>query len=145
MYRAKRAIVIDENLEKVYAIAQTYPRFVDFYKKKDVIFESQEKIVVRMASSFYGIVLHWEGEGIKNKNKSINFTQTKGLLKGLRADWMFEPQDNKTKVTIRAELRFNSLLGEILERPLGLLFVPNTLIKILSLLKNAVENKASVT
>ena len=54
-----------------------------------------------MASSFYGIVLHWEGEGIKNKNKSINFTQTKGLLKGLRADWMFEPQDNKTKVTIR--------------------------------------------
>lgn len=71
----------------------------------------------------------------KNKNKSINFTQTKGLLKGLRADWMFEPQDNKTKVTIRAELRFNSLLGEILERPLGLLFVPNTLIKILSLLK----------
>lgn len=145
MYRAERAIVIDENLEKVYAIAQTYPRFVDFYKKKDVIFENQEKIIVRMASSFYGMVLNWEGEGIKNKNKSINFTQTKGLLKGLSADWVFEPQDNKTKVTIKAELSSNSLLGEIFGKLLGFLFVPNTLIKILSSLKNAAENKTSVT
>lgn len=145
MYRAERAIVIDENLEKVYAIAQTYPRFVDFYKKKDVIFESREKIIVRMAISFYGMVLNWEGEGIKNKNKSINFTQTKGLLKGLSADWVFEPQDNKTKVTIKAELSSNSLLGGIFGKLLGFLFVPNTLIKILSSLKNAAENKTSVT
>lgn len=145
MYWAERAIVIDENLEKVYAIAHTYPRFVDFYKKKDVVFESQEKIIVRMASSFYGIVLNWEGEGIKNKDKSINFTQTKGLLKGLRADWVFEPQDNKTKVTIRAELRTNFWMGEMFGKILGSLFVPNTLIKILSSLKNAVENKALVT
>lgn len=143
MYQAERAIVIDEDLERVYAIAQTYPRFVNFYKNKDVIFESQEKIVARMAYSFYGIVFNWEGEGVKNKNKSINFTQTKGLLKGLRASWVFEPQDNKTKVIIRTELRFNSFFGKIFEKPLGFIFIPNTLTKILLSLKNSVENKAS--
>ena len=144
MYQTESVIVIDENLERVYAIAQTYPRFVNFYKKKDVIFESQERIVARMAYSFCGIVLSWEGEGVKNKNKSINFTQTKGLLKGLRANWIFEPQDNKTKVIIRSELRFNSFLGKICEKPLGFLFIPNILTKILLSLKNCAENKASV-
>ena len=144
MYETEKTLVINGNIGKVYAVAETYPMFVQFYKRKEIVFEDQERSVVRVSNSFYGIVLCWEGEGIKDRHKCINFTQTKGLLKGLKAQFIFEPvENNKTKVTIKAKLAFHFFFGRVLEKILGNLLIPNTVAKISLSLKNAVENANS--
>ncbi|OGX23599.1 MAG: hypothetical protein A3J51_06680 [Omnitrophica WOR_2 bacterium RIFCSPHIGHO2_02_FULL_45_21] len=141
MFQSEKSIVIDRELEKVYAVAETYPRFVDFYKEKEIIFENQSKIVVKICSSFYGKILKWEGEGIKYKNKSIDFTQTKGLLKGLRATWLFEGLNKKsTRATIRTQFNFQFFFGKLFEKVIGSLLIPKTTANILSCLKNTVES-----
>lgn len=142
MFETESSIDIAGSLEKVYAIAETYPRFVPFYEIKEILFEDEEKIIVKISSSFYGIKLTWEGEGLKNKNNSINFIQTKGLLKGLKARWTFEDlKDNTVKVSIRSQIDFIFFLGKIFEKFLGVLLIPNTLKRILYSLKYAVEGK----
>lgn len=141
MFVSEKSIIIKGNLEKVYTIAETYPRFVPFYKKKEVLFENQEKIIVRISSIFYGKELSWEGQGIKNKNKSIDFIQTKGLLRGLRATWVFEDlRDDRVKVSIKTQLNFHFFLGKIFEKILGNLLIPNTTTKILSSLKYTIDS-----
>lgn len=145
MFRSERSVVIDADLEEVYATAETYPRFVDFYNEKEIVFENQDRIVVKISSSFYGKVLKWEGEGIKYKNESIDFTQTKGLLKGLKATWLFESLNkNSTRVIIRTQFNFQFFLGRLLEKIIGNLLIPHTTTGILSSLKKTVETNTKV-
>lgn len=140
MFITEKSILINGGLEKVYAVAATYPKFVSFYKTKEVLFENSEKIAVRISSVFYGTELTWEGEGFKNKNESIDFIQTKGLLKGLRVIWKFENLKNGTvNVAIKTQLSFNFFLGRMFEEIVGNLLIPNTTAKILSCLKFTVE------
>lgn len=142
MFISERSILIDADVEKVYAVAETYPKFVSFYTQREILFENKEKVIVRMSSMFYGKEFTWEGEGFKNKNTSINFVQTKGLLKGLRAVWVFDKlKDNVTRVTIKTQLSFDSFFSRLFEKILGYSLVTNTTTRILSCLKSAAENK----
>lgn len=141
MTETTESVIIDSKLENVYAIAETYPVFVSFYKVKEIIAENQERMAVRISSSFYGKILSWEGEGTKDKNKSIDFVQTKGLLKGLRAYWIFEDLKNKkVKVTISAKLDSYSLWGRIFAKIIAVILIKKTTYRILQSLKKAAEN-----
>ena len=69
-------------------------------------------------------------------NKSIDFTQTKGLFKGLRAFWSFEKNGNGTRISIstKFEKPAAGFLGEWL---LGKFLVERTTRKILLELRYA--------
>lgn len=145
MLETEKSTIINQNLEKVYAIAETYPEFVSFYKEKKILFQDERILTVKMSASFYGVVLTWKGEGIKTKNKSIEFSQTQGLLKGLKAIWIFERlENNLTKVTIKTIINFNSI-GKMFEKIIVNLLVSKTTSKILSSLKYVAEERGYIS
>jgi len=140
MYIGKRSIRINRPANEVYHVAKTYPRFVSFFLKESrILSEDEKKLLVEVHSVLFGQPTMWHGEGIKKPPKSIQFTQIKGLFKGLKARWSFVSSDsNETKVTICTSFkkRFLTPLGE---RLLGVFVVEKTTARILEELKKRTE------
>lgn len=110
--KAEHKISINVPLEKVYQTAETYPLFVESFQDKRILSSNEEALRVRITNIFFNVPLTWEGEGKKKKNESISWIQTNGLLKGLRADWIFAPiEDSKTEVTIKGEFSAEGVTG----------------------------------
>lgn len=134
-------IIINRSIERVYRIAEQYPCFVDFFMKKDVIFSNDQRIAVEVSMRKFGIPFEWAGEGTKQKNKSIDFVQTKGLFKGLKAYWFFRAvTEDSTVVTIQTSLPpQTSKFKFLIKKLLSCLLVEGTTRRILESLKNACE------
>lgn len=129
--------VIDLNIKKTYEIAETYPLFISFYKHKEIVCSTPEMQKVKISSSFLGFSFSWEGEGVKEKYNKIVWIQSKGLLKGLRAEWNFLDQGpERTLVTLSVtynnSISFWSDLAKII-------FIKPTIPKILQSLKVACD------
>lgn len=139
MITVKEEILINTDLEKVFKVAETYPLFVDFYKDKSLFPQDERKINVEVGLKILGINFKWKAEGLKIKNKKINFIQTQGPLKGLQAAWYFTKLDGKTRVIIENKFKSNYLLGRLGDIFIANLFVKTTIKKILKELKKKSE------
>lgn len=137
MYQGLSTIIIDRPLEKVYSKACTYPTFVRFFlNKSKIIYSDPKKIEVEVHARLFGFWrTKWQGEGIKSLNKSIDFLQTEGMFKNLKASWMFEPMNVSTKVSIQT-----TFSKPLFERFLGEKLVERTTQRILQELKTACES-----
>ena len=142
MIVVKKEILINTGLEKVYRVAETYPCFVDGYKEKNILYQDDIKLNVKVTSTVFGLPLKWTGEGIKIKNKEINFIQKQGPLRGLEARWYFEKINGKTKVSIEARFKSDSMLMRLFEFCIAEFFVKKTLQRILKSLKDKAEEKS---
>lgn len=142
MYIGKQSIGICRNVERVYEVAKTYPRFVSFFLDgSKILSEDEQRLLVEVHSRLFGLRTSWRGEGIKLPYKAIRFTQTKGLFKGLKARWSFVSKTpTETKVTICTSFRKGPLtpLGE---RLLGAFVVEKVTTKILAELKRRSEEE----
>ena len=141
MYIGKKSIEIREDIEHVYSVAKTYPRFVSFFLKGTrVVSEDDKKIFVEVHSCLLGCLpTKWFGEGNKKPLKAIRFTQTHGLFEGLRAHWSFIPKNrNCTKVTICTSFK-KPMLTPVGESLLGFFIVEKVAVKILKELKRESE------
>lgn len=105
MHLDSSLIFIESPIEKVYQIAETYPTFVKFYSIKSIVENNDSKIIVNVGYRLFGFLIRWAGIGEKIKNSSINYIQTKGFLKGIKARWNFVSLGDKTKVTIDIEVK----------------------------------------
>lgn len=116
MYIGKQSIQINRAPERVYEIAETYPKFVSFFLDGSKILSSDDRnLLVEVHSRLLGLKTSWKGKGIKVPKRSIRFTQTEGLFRGLTARWSFVPRsDSETRVTICTSFRkrFLSPIGE---------------------------------
>jgi ribosome-associated toxin RatA of RatAB toxin-antitoxin module len=99
------SILIDSPIQKVYKTAETYPTFVKFYTIKSIIENNDNRLVVDVGYRLFGFSIHWIGMGDKIKFHSINYVQTEGFLKGMRANWNFISEGNKTRVSIDIEIK----------------------------------------
>lgn len=144
MYRGTASTVIDCPVESVYSVAENYPCFVSFYKRGSrIIFQDERQLKVEIHANLFKIFpTSWQGEGMKEKNKGLHFRQTKGLFKGLKADWSFEPIHGKTKVSITTTFS-KPWLTSFVETWLGNAIVQNTTHGILAELKNKSEAQAN--
>lgn len=142
MIRLKSSLRICRPLEEVFKQAESYPAFVGFFHKKETKSSSDSFLSVEVGMKRYGLTFEWAGEGVKTKNKSIDFTQTKGLLKGMKARWTFTPiHDHETEVAIEADFEMKiPVAGFILERAFSGLLVEKTTQRILSELKKVSES-----
>lgn len=141
MYRGKTSIDIIASLKAAYETAETYPYFVGLFKKNSrIVFQDAKKIKVEIHSSLFKIIpLSWQGEGAKERYKAIRFKQTKGIFKGLTADWIFEEiNKTQTRVTIftAIEKPWLRLIGE---KRIGKLIIERTTQGILEELKKKAE------
>jgi ribosome-associated toxin RatA of RatAB toxin-antitoxin module len=126
---------ISKPIADVYHVAEQYPLFVRFYKKKEILDSNETNCKVRISSTFFGLTTHWEGAATKNKNHSILWLQTKGLLKGLTVDWLFKSINNsETEVTLKAEfVSYNKLFDFLAKK----ILIEKTLKKVVLELKKA--------
>lgn len=140
MYIGKQSIGISRNVERVYEVAKTYPRFVSFFLDgSKILSEDEKKMFVEVHSRLLGLRTSWRGEGIKFPCKAIRFTQTKGLFKGLTARWSFVSKTpRETRVTICTSFR-KAPLTPLGEQLLGAFVVEKVTAKILAELKRRSE------
>lgn len=137
MITCSENITIAKNLEETYKIAEQYPRFVDFYQKKEIVHSDEIRSEVKIESSFFGLKFSWVGAGIKEKNKKITWTQLEGLLKGMKAEWLFFALDGKTRVDLIVTYSSPIPLWESLA---AFIFIKKTIPKILNCFKTACHN-----
>lgn len=142
MYIGKQSAKINRDVERVYKVAATYPSFVSFFLKGSrVLFGDDKKLFVEVHSKLFGLRTTWYGEGVKAPFKVIQFIQTKGLFKGLRARWSFiSKEPNETKVTICTSFR-KPYLTPLGERLVGNFVVEKITAKILTELKRHSEEQ----
>ena len=133
--RIKRKIIINAPIEKTYRTAENYPLFVKAFREKKILWNTELASKVRITNDFFAIPLTWEGESIKRKIKQIDWVQTSGLLKGLRANWLFNSiDDGQTEVLIKGEF-FAKGLRKVLLYPLAPILVAKVANQILTSLK----------
>lgn len=136
MVSCSKSILVSKELKRVYEIAERYPNFVDYYERKEIIFSDEKCSEVRITASFFGFPVTWEGKGVKERNKSISWMQSKGLLKGMRADWVFSEIDQGIRVSLTATYESRiPLWGPIAE----FLFIRKTVPKVLECFKTACD------
>ena len=142
MIKTESSIEIQKPIDEVYKIAESYPRFVSFFHKREVVESTDRSLSVRVGMKRFGVNFEWEGEGQKEPARAIRFTQTKGLLKGMKANWFFDSEDNKkTKVSIKTSFEFKiPAIGFILEKSFSTFLVERTTQKILNELKKSSES-----
>lgn len=143
MTPTESTIEIKRPLPKVYETAERYPTFVSFFTKKKILCSDDSFLSVEVGMKRFGLLFEWAGEGLKEKNKAIYFIQTKGLLKGLKANWLFQALGERAaRVTIKTHFEKKMpLFGFLLfEKMLGIFLVKKTTEKILSDLKKACED-----
>ena len=137
MVSISKEVMISQNLEPVYAMAEQYPKFIGFYKTKEIVHSDENSSRVKIESKFCGLKFSWEGKGIKEKNRKIEWIQSKGLLNGMRAEWLFlKSEDKSTRVVLTVTYSSPVLFWEEVA---SFLFIRRTVPKILSCLKAACE------
>lgn len=141
MFESESHILINDNVETVFQIAERYPEFVDFYQKKSILYQDDDKLFIEIKCYIFGIPFRWTGEGIKSRYREIRFKQTNGLLKGLKAHWLFEKKNNKTEVIIKTNFSIRNPIFKILEKIIGNFIVKRITDKILITLQDVIETK----
>jgi len=134
MITCSKSIIIPKDVKKTYQIAERYPEFVDFYKKKEIIRADEFHSEVQIESMFCGLKFAWKGKGIKEKNGKITWIQSKGLLHGMKAEWLFFPLGQETRVTLTVNY-FSPI--PLWESVASVLFIKKTIPKLLNCLQNA--------
>ena len=137
MYVGTQAIWLPANKNQVYEVAKTYPSFVRFFfRDSRIVRQSDQRLLVQICTKLFGIFpTRWYGRGVKERNQSIRFTQSKGLFKGLIAVWTFEEASNGTRVSICTRFA-KPKIGTLGEWFLGKFVVERTTRKILSELQS---------
>lgn len=133
----ERSIWISKNLNETYKIAERYPEFIDFYRKKEIVYEDETHSGVKIESIFWGLKFTWEGRGVKEKNKKITWTQSKGLLRGMKAEWIFSNSGGPTRVTLIISYQSHIPIWEHIA---VLVFIRKTVPRILNCLQTACEH-----
>ena len=103
MTRTENFITIYADLEKVYRLAQEvekYPEFIPGYKESKIVGQEKGKIIIERAALINKKLNRWKSKAWFNLNRSIEFEQIEGRLKGMKVEWLFERIPGGTKLTI---------------------------------------------
>lgn len=139
--KVERKICINAPIETTFQIAETYPLFVESFRDKEILWRNDQGSKVRITNTFFLFPLTWEGESRKEKNKSIHWVQTSGLLNGLHADWIFSSLGpGKTEVSIRGKFSRGGFLGFVFDS-LARILIVKAAMKILASLKQESERQ----
>jgi len=105
------SVTINSPLPTVFDASLFYPHFVSIYSyKKASLIKEEIKVEVGVKILFFEI--RWEGTGLIFK-KIIRYRQTSGILVGLISKWIFNEENNHTRVTIVINFRQNIFMGYI--------------------------------
>jgi ribosome-associated toxin RatA of RatAB toxin-antitoxin module len=142
MYNSVDSIVINKPREHVFRVAETYPCFISFYRSGEILYQDEKTIKVKISSEILGVPTSWIGDGKKKRFETIDYTQTQGFFKGLKAIWSFQELGESTIVSIDINFKLNlPVIGSFVEHFMGTRKVSKTVKGILSELKREAESK----
>ncbi|MCK4533369.1 SRPBCC family protein [bacterium] len=144
MTKTQNSIIINAHLEKIYHLAQAvekYPEFIPEYKESKIIGRENGKIIIERAASINNRIVRWKSKAWFNHNKSIEFEQIEGKLKGMKVKWFFEQISGGTKVIIIHIFKLNiPLIGWFLEKLVARSRIEKMTDTVLTALKNKIES-----
>lgn len=103
MIHNESSIVINEDLDKVYEVAEKNENFVELMphvKMSRVLKREGDKKYTEMTGKVNFITSSWQSVSTAQKNKSIRYTQVKGFCKVMGGEWKFEKVPEGTKITL---------------------------------------------
>ncbi|MCK5535030.1 SRPBCC family protein [bacterium] len=143
MTKLENSIIINADLEKIYQLAQAvekYPEFIPEYKESKIIGRENGKIIIARAALINQHLMRWKSKVWFSPNKSIEFEQIEGKLKGMQVKWTFEQIPGGTKVTILHLFKLNiPLIGWFLEKLVARPRIEKTARNVLISLKKRIE------
>ncbi len=138
------SIIIEKPLTEVYKVAsdiENSHRYLPGYKPSKVIKTENDQIIIEREAQIKGRVMKWKSLAKFNKNKSIEFEQIEGKLKGMKIVWLFKYVPRGTELTIIHKFKikipiFGWLLSYFIAKPR----IDNLTRRVLIGLKNYTES-----
>ena len=97
-------------------------------------------MIVERVAEIKGKIMKWKSKVKFNINKTIEFEQIEGRLKGMKIEWLFEEVPEGTKLTITHRLSLNPpVLGWILSKFIAKPAIDKLTRNVLLGLKNKLE------
>ncbi len=140
----KDYIDIKKNLGTVYKTASDIKNqhtYIPGYKPSIVHKTDDNKLLIERTAELNGKTMKWKSLAVLNKNKSIEFEQLEGRLKGMKITWLFNKFDDFTRVTIIHDFHLNiPVFSYLLERFIAKPKIDKITKNVLIGLKNKLEN-----
>jgi len=137
------SIIINARLSKVYATARNIEKqheFIPGYKPAEVFKSAEGHLIVNRIAEIGGKTMKWQSIVLFNENRSIEFEQIEGRLKGMTISWLFEEVPEGTRLTITHSLKLViPVLGYFIERFAAKPAIDKLTTNVLKGLKNKME------
>jgi len=99
---------------------ESYPEFLPWCKKAEIIKTKGNIIIAELTIEFAGISQSYTSKITHDRPKTINVEMIEGPFSYLRNNWQFEAQNNgQTKIRFEIDFKFSS---KILETLMGVIF-----------------------
>jgi ribosome-associated toxin RatA of RatAB toxin-antitoxin module len=138
------SIFISAKLPLVYSIAcdlEKQHEFIPGYKPAEIRKEADGSMIVTRNAEINGKVMTWKSAVSFRDNRSIDFEQVEGRLKGMRIRWLFTEAPGGTHLTITHDLKFHvPVIGWLAERMLAKPAIDKLTANVLKGLKSRIED-----
>lgn len=124
---------------------ERWPEFLPHYRSVVILERDGESRVVEMAAWRDFIPVKWTARQINDPSRPhIAFHHLKGWTRGMDVEWLFEPVEGGTRITIEHRLQFRfPIASEWLgERVVGGFFIDDVARKTLARMKSLCERAA---
>jgi ribosome-associated toxin RatA of RatAB toxin-antitoxin module len=140
-------VIVRAPLAVVYELAERierWPQLLPHYRWVRVLSETGPRRLVEMAARRDAIPVRWWAVQERFPDvPRITFRHVRGVTKGMNVEWSFEPSPEGVRVRIRHDLHLAwPLVGELVGRLIGELFVSNIAGKTLRRVKALAEGTA---
>jgi len=145
MTHIEDSIVIRGELKNIYNVArdvESYPKFIPGYLESKIVEFREGKPVIKRVTLVKGKPIAWRSIASFQSDKSIEFEQIEGRLRGMKARWIFEEVSEGTKVIITHDFTLGPpLIGRFLETFVAKPAVSRMAKTVLEALKKFIEMK----
>jgi uncharacterized membrane protein len=146
--RMRNEIIIHAPVDDIFALARDtarWPQILPHYRSVRVLKSGVEHRTVEMAARRGWIPVRWRADQIDDfDTPRIRFVHTAGWTRGMQVEWLFQPMNGSTRVSIDHELHFAfPLAGEYIgRRVIGGFFVDYIATRTLRRIKELAERHA---
>jgi ribosome-associated toxin RatA of RatAB toxin-antitoxin module len=143
--RLEDSIVIDCPPDQLYTLVKDVERHVELlpgYRESRIVERKEESCIVQREAVMAGILRRWKSEVWLDEGKGLRFRQVEGPLKDMRVQWLLEPEDQGTRMSIIHDIHAKPRWkGWWFERWVAKPAIEKTARNVLTAIKKAAEAK----
>ena len=106
--RLEDSILIHCSSHDLYDLIKDVERHVELlpgYTKSQIVERKNDSCIVQREAIMAGQIRRWKSEVWMDEGKGMRFRQVEGPLAGMNVQWILEPQDEDTRMSIIHDVR----------------------------------------